>query len=170
MLIENRQRTRQTEADRAGIRVRRIAELGGAAAEDFRRGLQLDVDFETDNGLVSRSDFRDDSGDFGRGSGHGEFRDYNILDGEIPEPQTTRASSLAPAPRFGAAFSFVPVSPGRSRGAGRRARLRLRAAPRIPVRAIPVDKQWQAAPRGGTCPDAAERPGRHIPPPSLDRE
>ena len=89
-LIEHRQGAGQAEADRAGVGVRRIAESRGAGAEDFGRSLQLHVDFEPDDGLVSRGDFRRDSRDCRRGSGHGEFRDYNIPDSAILDRPTTR--------------------------------------------------------------------------------
>ena len=53
--VEHRQRAGQPEAHRADVGVRRIAEVGGAAAEDLGLGQQLDVDFESDDRLVLRA-------------------------------------------------------------------------------------------------------------------
>ena len=52
LLVGDRQRSRLAEADRAGVRVRRRAELELAAAEHLRLGQQLDVDLEADHRLV----------------------------------------------------------------------------------------------------------------------
>jgi hypothetical protein len=49
--VDHRQRTRQAEADRAGARVRRLAEGQLAAAEHLRRRAQLHVDLEADHRL-----------------------------------------------------------------------------------------------------------------------
>ena len=52
-LVEHGQRARQREAHRTGVRVRRRAEVRGAAAEDLRRRLELDVHLEADDHLVA---------------------------------------------------------------------------------------------------------------------
>ena len=44
----------ETHADRAGLRIRLLAELGAAAAEDLGLGLQLGVHFQTDDHLILR--------------------------------------------------------------------------------------------------------------------
>ena len=46
------------EADRADVRVRRRAERRAAAAEDLRRGQELRVNFQADDGFVTRSSDR----------------------------------------------------------------------------------------------------------------
>ena len=51
VLVQHRQRTRQRETHRAGVRVRRRAELGGAPAEGLRARLELHVDLEPDDHL-----------------------------------------------------------------------------------------------------------------------
>ena len=51
-LVQNRQRARQAEADGTDISVWRIAEVSGAAAENLGVRQKLDVDFQTDDGLV----------------------------------------------------------------------------------------------------------------------
>ena len=52
--VDDRQRPRQAEADRAGPRVgRRLGDVGRAAAEHLRGGLQLDVDLDADDRLVA---------------------------------------------------------------------------------------------------------------------
>ncbi len=50
--VDHRQRTWQAEADRADRSVRVRAEHGRAAAEHLRRGAELDVCLEPDDGLV----------------------------------------------------------------------------------------------------------------------
>ena len=50
--VENRQRTRMAEADRASLRVGRRTEVRRAAAEDLRPRAKLRVDLEPDDGLV----------------------------------------------------------------------------------------------------------------------
>jgi hypothetical protein len=52
--VGDRQRPREAEADRAGARVRRLAEAQRAAAEHLRPGGELDVDLQPDDGLVGR--------------------------------------------------------------------------------------------------------------------
>src|SRR5262249_35741313 len=47
--IENRQRAGETETHRTYARIRLGAELGGAAAENFRLGQEVGVDFEPDD-------------------------------------------------------------------------------------------------------------------------
>ena len=49
--VRHRQRAREGEADRAGLRVRPAAEAVRAAAEHLRPRLQLDVDLEADHRL-----------------------------------------------------------------------------------------------------------------------
>ncbi len=51
-LVGQRQRPGQAEADRAGEGVRRLAEGQRAAAEHLRRGGELDVNLQADDGLV----------------------------------------------------------------------------------------------------------------------
>ena len=53
-------------ANLADVRIGRIAEAGRAAAEDFRFRQKLDVDFQSDDGLVFRERFPGD-GRFLRG-------------------------------------------------------------------------------------------------------
>jgi hypothetical protein len=60
--VQDGQCSRQTEANGTRIRVRRIAELRGAAAENFGFGQELDVDFEADDDLVFCPDFRRNPG------------------------------------------------------------------------------------------------------------
>ena len=50
--VEHRQGAGQAQADRADVGVGRRAEVIGAAAEGLGRGQQLDVNFESDDGLV----------------------------------------------------------------------------------------------------------------------
>ena len=50
--VGHRQRAGQAEADRAGARVRRLAERQLAAAEHLRPRAELDVDLQADDGLV----------------------------------------------------------------------------------------------------------------------
>ena len=64
--VQNRQRAGQAEADRAHIRVGRIAEAVGAGAENLGVGQKLDVDFQADDGLVFREDLGGDGGLFWR--------------------------------------------------------------------------------------------------------
>ena len=59
-LVQHGESSRQTKAHRADVGIRRVAKAGGAAAEDFRLGQELDVDFQTDDGLVFREHFRRD--------------------------------------------------------------------------------------------------------------
>ena len=49
--VQGRQRPRHPQADRADVCVRLGAEGSAAPAEDFRRGKELRVDFEPDNGF-----------------------------------------------------------------------------------------------------------------------
>src|SRR5207249_7534658 len=51
-LVEHGKCAWEAEADRTDIGVGRIAEAGGAAAEDFCAREELHVDFEADDGLV----------------------------------------------------------------------------------------------------------------------
>jgi hypothetical protein len=51
--IEHRKRARQPQANRTGVRVRRIAEARRARAEDLRLSEELDVHFQSDHRLVS---------------------------------------------------------------------------------------------------------------------
>ena len=67
-LVQNRQRAGQAEADGTDIGIGRIAEMRGAAAEDFGVGQKLDVDFQADDGLVFGEEFG------GHGGFGGEFR------------------------------------------------------------------------------------------------
>ena len=60
--VEHRQRAGQAQADRADIRVGGRAEVVGATAKGLGRGEQLDVDFETNDGLVLGQDFRSERG------------------------------------------------------------------------------------------------------------
>ena len=50
--VGHRQRPGQAEADRAGARVRLLAEAQLAPAEHLRAGLELDVDLQPDDGFV----------------------------------------------------------------------------------------------------------------------
>src|SRR6185436_4723155 len=50
--VEDRERARQTEADRAHLGVRRSTESGAAAAENLGLCLKLGVNLEPDDGLV----------------------------------------------------------------------------------------------------------------------
>ncbi len=50
--IEDRERSRKTQADGADVRVRRRAECGAAAAENLGSGEELGVDFQADDWLV----------------------------------------------------------------------------------------------------------------------
>ena len=54
--VRHRQRARMAEADRAGVRVRLVAEGERAAAEHLGLRPQLDVDLDADDGLVVRPD------------------------------------------------------------------------------------------------------------------
>ncbi len=58
-LVQHGEGTRHSEADRADVRVGFRAEVGGAAAEDLRRRLELAVDLEADDRL-ERVILRDD--------------------------------------------------------------------------------------------------------------
>ena len=53
-LVQDRQRARQSQADRADVGVRRRSERRAAAAEDLAGGQQLAVDFKADNWLERR--------------------------------------------------------------------------------------------------------------------
>ncbi len=77
--IEDGQGAGKAQADRASVRIRRIAEARGAAAEDFGGGFELHVDFKPDDRLIGRGDFGRDARCRGFGSSHGESRDYNIF-------------------------------------------------------------------------------------------
>src|SRR5438132_1419602 len=57
-LVHDGESSRQAEAHRADVGVRRIAEPRRAAAKDFRSGEQLDVDFQADDRLVFREHIR----------------------------------------------------------------------------------------------------------------
>src|SRR4029077_18231631 len=70
-LVENGQRAGKTEADGADVGVRRIAETRGAAAENFRFGEELDVDFQADDRLVFGKELGRHGG-FGGEFRHGE--------------------------------------------------------------------------------------------------
>src|SRR5262249_10614749 len=48
--VQDRQRARQSEANRADVGIGRRAETGGASAKDFGSGSQLHVHFEPDDG------------------------------------------------------------------------------------------------------------------------
>ena len=50
--VQNGQRAGQTEADRANIGVRRVAEPRRAATENLGLGQQLRMDFQADHGLI----------------------------------------------------------------------------------------------------------------------
>ncbi len=65
--VQNRQRAGQPQADRADVGVGRRAKMIGATAKSLGRGEQLDVDFESNDGLVLGQDFRSES------SGHIEI-------------------------------------------------------------------------------------------------
>ena len=56
--VQDGKRAGETEAHRTDVRVWRIAETRRAAAEDFGFGEKLYVDFEADDRLVFRQDFR----------------------------------------------------------------------------------------------------------------
>ncbi len=56
--VQNGESSGQAEAHRADVGVRRIAETRGAPTEDFCACEQLDVDFQADDGLVFRQNFR----------------------------------------------------------------------------------------------------------------
>ncbi len=58
VLVQHRQRARQSQANGASVRIRRIAEARRAGAERLGQGLQLHVDFKTDDRLVARHHFR----------------------------------------------------------------------------------------------------------------
>lgn len=53
-LVDDRERARQPEADRTGLRVGALLELGGAAAEHLGLGAELDMDLEAHDGVVRR--------------------------------------------------------------------------------------------------------------------
>ncbi len=57
-LVQYGESSRQAEAHWADVGIRRVAKAGGAAAEDFRLGQELDVDFQTDDRLIFRLQFR----------------------------------------------------------------------------------------------------------------
>ncbi len=59
--IQHRKRPGQAEAYRTRVGVRRIAEARRARAEGLGRGLQLHVDFEPDDRLVTRQDLGRDT-------------------------------------------------------------------------------------------------------------
>src|SRR5882762_3582037 len=61
-LVQHGESSGQAEADGADVGVRGITEARGAAAEDFGAREKLDVDFEADDGLVSRQDFGAEGG------------------------------------------------------------------------------------------------------------
>src|SRR5581483_648792 len=52
--VEHRQDAGKAGAHRAGVVIGRRAEAGRAAAEDFRLGENLGVDFQADDGLVAK--------------------------------------------------------------------------------------------------------------------
>ena len=52
LAVEDRQGSRQPQADRAGLGVGGVAEAGRAAAEDLAGGGQLDVDLQADDGFI----------------------------------------------------------------------------------------------------------------------
>lgn len=53
-LVDDRKRARQSEAYRAGLRVRVLLELGGAPAEHLGLGAELHMDLEAHDGVVRR--------------------------------------------------------------------------------------------------------------------
>ena|SRR5689334_8887842 len=53
--IQNRKRSRQSQAHRADVRIRRRAKLRRASAKRLRDGEQLDVYFQADYGFVLRA-------------------------------------------------------------------------------------------------------------------
>src|SRR5207248_5955553 len=78
-LVENGKSAGETEAHGANVGVRWIAETRGAAAEDFCFGEKLNVDFETDDGLVFREDFGRDGHGLWSGFEHKKPTLYNQL-------------------------------------------------------------------------------------------
>ena len=56
--IQHRQRARQTETHGTRVRVGRVAKMRRAAAKDFRRGVQLRMDLEADDGFPGVHSFR----------------------------------------------------------------------------------------------------------------
>src|SRR5689334_1112817 len=63
-MVQHGERAGKREAHRAGVRVRRRAEVGGAVAEGLRSRLELHVHLEPDDHLVAVGDAG------GRGGGH----------------------------------------------------------------------------------------------------
>ena len=55
--VQHRQRAGQPQADRAGVRIRRVPEPRRARTEYLRLGLQLDVNFEADHRFVFGANF-----------------------------------------------------------------------------------------------------------------
>src|SRR5258708_14450690 len=76
-LVEQRKRTWKAEAHRAGVGIGRVAETCRAATENLRLGQQLDMDFQPDDRLVFREQFRRDGGRIWSGFSHG-LGDYSI--------------------------------------------------------------------------------------------
>ncbi len=66
LFVHHRQGAGKSKADRADLRVGRCAELRAASAEQFRLGLELNVDLETDDGF--------DGVSVGMGHGIGGFK------------------------------------------------------------------------------------------------
>ncbi len=79
--IQNGQSSRKSQTNRAHISIWRIAKARRARAEDFRRGQQLNVDFESNNRLIFRKEV------FRNGRNRSHPRNYNCLgDGEPGVP------------------------------------------------------------------------------------
>ena len=57
-LVQNRQDAREPHAHRTSVLVRGLAELGRAAAEDFRFGQELGVNFETNHGFIVHRSYK----------------------------------------------------------------------------------------------------------------
>jgi hypothetical protein len=73
-LVEDGKSAGEAQADRADVRVWRIAEARGAAAENFGAGEELDVNFQADDGLILREHFGREQGFLWSGFRHRERR------------------------------------------------------------------------------------------------
>ena len=94
LLVEHRQRSRQAQAHGADVRVRLVAELVGAPAEQLARGRQLAVHFQPDD-------------------------DFVVTHEQEPRQRGARPESVPNPPRRGAQRRDARVRPRRRRAARR---------------------------------------------------
>ena len=81
--VDDRQGTGQTQTHRAGLGVGLGAELGRAAAEHLRRGVQLDVHLESHDGVERGDRVVEGKGRLGVGLGHGSGFRSCVASGKV---------------------------------------------------------------------------------------